>query len=737
MNKTIKTIILRIILPGIVLVLCFLPLLIGRIQYAGYDINNEYLIYYQSFKQHMLDGTIPLWDFQSFLGNNFIASKSYYFIGDLFAYLPILLHKIPVQYVMVLSHILKLLLAYNLFYSLLQFFQLKNKTKVLFSILYIFSGFSLVFFGQPMFLTTYSLFPLLLIAIERYIRFHKIGFIYLASLLLVMANYYLFWSISMFLMVYWPIRYFMQYEFHLKPFLKYSFFAIVIYMLGALSYAVVLLPTALFLRQSPRVDSFHLAWFYKPDVYFNILQNIFSYPSNVSYSKTLFSSNYYRYDQIPLYVSFIVFPLVLHVRQCFNKRQVRLLLVAFVIAAIILVIPMGGSFMHGFAESSHRWVFMLATVFLLIAAIVFDHHKFHSKVTLLALLIQMVIVLGLLFVAKDRFLQHRYELFLFGFSIVGVFFFYLYQTGKLKKSILVVFILLEVIVNYTWSNVQYQLKYQNGYHSLNKDYFSQEVLSTLKEDNARTSIYQHYVGIDFDKDFLNNVGIYYGFNTTMGYDSVYHHSLKPFLQMINEIYWWFQVVDYDALQMLSTKYYIVKDKNELPHEQFTPLGSLGKSEYLLFEDQQYLPMGYTYVDTIPFEELYQYDYYTQLHHMKNRLVTNQQQPLSGTRSYLKDFQIQKNTIKGNIDVNGNQYLFFSIPYDEGWTCYVNGKVTPIQKAHQGFMAIYLQEGHHEITLTFIPSGLKKGMLLSVIAIVSYVIIVVLHHKYNKRRGKRV
>ncbi|MDO5085924.1 MAG: YfhO family protein, partial [Erysipelotrichaceae bacterium] len=203
------------------------------------------------------------------------------------------------------------------------------------------------------------------------------------------------------------------------------------------------------------------------------------------------------------------------------------------------------------------------------------------------------------------------------------------------------------------------------------------------------------------------------------------------------IYWWFQVVDYDALQMLSTKYYIVKDKNELPHEQFTPLGSLGKSEYLLFEDQQYLPMGYTYVDTITFEELYQYDYYTQLHHMKNRLVTNQQQPLSGTRSYLKDFQIQKNTIKGNIDVNGNQYLFFSIPYDEGWTCYVNGKVMPIQKAHQGFMAIYLQEGHHEITLTFIPNGLKKGMLLSVIAIVSYVIIVVLHHKYNKRREKRV
>ena len=60
---------------------------------------------------------------------------------------------------------------------------------------------------------------------------------------------------------------------------------------------------------------------------------------------------------------------------------------------------------------------------------------------------------------------------------------------------------------------------------------------------------------------------------------------------------------------------------------------------------------------------------------------------------------------------------------KGFTAYVDGKETKLQRANTMFMALELEPGSHEIRLTYCTPYLKAGMLLSVLGLVIYVMLV--------------
>lgn len=70
------------------------------------------------------------------------------------------------------------------------------------------------------------------------------------------------------------------------------------------------------------------------------------------------------------------------------------------------------------------------------------------------------------------------------------------------------------------------------------------------------------------------------------------------------------------------------------------------------------------------------------------------------------------TIKGGIDVTEAGRLVMSIPYEAGWTLYVDGKETEILDFKETFISVYLEEGHHDIELRYMTPGLKVGAMLS-------------------------
>ena len=72
----------------------------------------------------------------------------------------------------------------------------------------------------------------------------------------------------------------------------------------------------------------------------------------------------------------------------------------------------------------------------------------------------------------------------------------------------------------------------------------------------------------------------------------------------------------------------------------------------------------------------------------------------------------KNKVFATYDVQQDTSIFFTIPYDKGWSAYQNGKKIEIKQAQTGFMKVDVPKGKGTITLSFIPNGFIIGAICS-------------------------
>ena len=79
------------------------------------------------------------------------------------------------------------------------------------------------------------------------------------------------------------------------------------------------------------------------------------------------------------------------------------------------------------------------------------------------------------------------------------------------------------------------------------------------------------------------------------------------------------------------------------------------------------------------------------------------------------------TIKGSIEVKEAGRLVFSIPYENGWTIYVDGKESESLDFKDAFLSVYLKEGTHTIELKYMTPGFEIGAIISGVAIGLFVL----------------
>ena len=91
----------------------------------------------------------------------------------------------------------------------------------------------------------------------------------------------------------------------------------------------------------------------------------------------------------------------------------------------------------------------------------------------------------------------------------------------------------------------------------------------------------------------------------------------------------------------------------------------------------------------------------------------------------------KNKVIVNYKVKNETSIFFTIPYDQGWSAYQNGKKLQIQQAQTGFMKIDVPEGEGTITLSFMPKGFVAGASCSLIAIIVFIFYDIQRKKYSR------
>ena len=72
----------------------------------------------------------------------------------------------------------------------------------------------------------------------------------------------------------------------------------------------------------------------------------------------------------------------------------------------------------------------------------------------------------------------------------------------------------------------------------------------------------------------------------------------------------------------------------------------------------------------------------------------------------------KNKVFSTYDVKQDTSIFFTIPYDKGWSAYQDGKKIEIKQAQTGFMKVDVPKGKGTITLSFIPNGFVVGAICS-------------------------
>lgn len=99
-------------------------------------------------------------------------------------------------------------------------------------------------------------------------------------------------------------------------------------------------------------------------------------------------------------------------------------------------------------------------------------------------------------------------------------------------------------------------------------------------------------------------------------------------------------------------------------------------------------------------------------------------------------QVQKASGASNIEIDGSkvtldydnvqqdEYLFLSIPYERGWKASVNGEKTPVLKANYAFVAVPIEAGMNAVEFTYRPPyfGVASAVsLLSALAGLFYLI----------------
>ncbi|MGN1167990.1 MAG: YfhO family protein [Lachnospiraceae bacterium] len=102
-----------------------------------------------------------------------------------------------------------------------------------------------------------------------------------------------------------------------------------------------------------------------------------------------------------------------------------------------------------------------------------------------------------------------------------------------------------------------------------------------------------------------------------------------------------------------------------------------------------------------------------------------------TENKLEDVKIESNVITGNISLTKEKMLVLSIPYQKGWTAYVDGKEVDIQKTNLMYMGLSLEPGEHEIRLQFERPGISASLCLSAIGIVIFIIALIIRRKRIK------
>ncbi len=259
----------------------FVPYIISGNGYFIFfgDFNVQQIPFYQHCHEMVRSGQFYGWDWQTDLGSNFIGSYTFYLLGSPFFWLTLPFPNSFVPYLMGPLLILKFGCASLTGYIFIRRFTSRPESAMAGGLMYAFSGFSVynIFFNH--FHEAIIVFPLLLWAIEKFMAERARGYVIFAVFLSALTNYFFFFGMVVFVVIYWLVRTLSQsFRINIKEFLLLALECV----LGLLLSAVILLPTVLEVLQNDRLSSVMSGWgavlYGKEQIFLNVIECFFFPP---------------------------------------------------------------------------------------------------------------------------------------------------------------------------------------------------------------------------------------------------------------------------------------------------------------------------------------------------------------------------------------------------------------------------------------------------------------------------
>lgn len=93
-------------------------------------------------------------------------------------------------------------------------------------------------------------------------------------------------------------------------------------------------------------------------------------------------------------------------------------------------------------------------------------------------------------------------------------------------------------------------------------------------------------------------------------------------------------------------------------------------------------------------------------------------------------------IGGTVNAEKSGMLFTSIPYDQGWTAYLDGEKQDTRKIFDTFLSIEMPSGRHTVEFVYMPEGVMAGAVITGGSIGMLLLTWLLQMLLNKRRVEK-
>ena len=758
----------------------FLPFYIldgGFFHYAG-DFNSQQISFYRYMNGFVKGAGYPdsafagaprnTFSWATDLGSGVMNAYSFYLYGSPFFWLSVLLPQSWLPYMMVPLLVLKFGVAGGGAYLYLRRYVKNANYAVLGACLYALSGFAVynVFFNH--FVDVVALFPYLLWALDEAIYENRHGLFAFWVAVNLLNNYFFFVGQVIFLCIYFVCKLTAK-DFRLTG----RKFGHLLWesVLGVAMGCLLLFPAVLSLLQNPRTIDLSSGWgfltYAKVQQYLAILLS-WILPPDSPYLTSVWSEGVIKWTSMTAYLPLCSLAGAMaywRSRKADSKKRI------VAVCAVCALVPVLNSAFYALNSSYYaRWYYMptLILAAMTVNALEDPDVDLDAPARGIGWIMLATLVFAVVPVQDDTtgtwsfgVLKNPGQFFaVLGFGLLGLAL-YRYLCGiwrqdsrfaqRMTAAVLVfacVFTMVHIGIGKfgQWHTDSDLVEQDNNALLLKND---------LPEGDYRIDTYKIHdnIGMWLDKSCLQ----YFGSTAAPSILSFY-----PGLGVKRDVRSEPEITNYALRGLLSVEYLITTPEKRESFEDEADEGWTYLADvdgYALYHNDNYVPMGFTY-DYYVTEATYQTSIKTLRSNLLMRALVLTDEDVAQYGRYLTElsedmlndlhydsytqdcadrrahscsvFQMNNAGFHAEITLDKTNLVFFSVPYDDGFTAYVNGEKTDILRVDEGLMAVLCPAGASSIDFVYQAAGLSASRVVTAVAIPVWVVYVA----YFVRRKRR-